>query len=281
MSLKIDAEVKINSEPCVVAWDNRLFIGTDAGTIETFDEKLSPGPTWAAHGVQLFAIAAGDGRVYSSSNDGGVRVWTANGEKVAELKSTGADIGAIQVFANHVYAGDEDGNVIIYENNAIKAKYQLLEEVKDIALCLPFMFTARDLYVTATEITPEESQTRFTTRHVMEGRAPLRVDGPYLFVIARGGNSLQVHEVSSENAFKKLHEVKVSDMILTSLSASNGFAWTGGWDGYIRRWKVANNQLEAAGDINLGCCVNALVAPSSDNAYVLLTGGRVVCVKVA
>lgn len=70
-------------------------------------------------------------------------------------------------------------------------------------------------------------------------------------------------------------------MILTSLSVSEDHAWTGGWDGVVRRWKIAGDQLQPAGEINLGVCVNALVAIKSDVAYVVLTGGRLVCLKGA
>lgn len=42
----------------------------------------------------------------------------------------------------------------MYQDNVLKAKYNVLEEVKDIAINPPFMFTARDLYVTVTEVKP-------------------------------------------------------------------------------------------------------------------------------
>lgn len=44
--------------------------------------------------------------------------------------------------------------IIIYEKNEIKAQYNVLEEVKDLCFSPPFLFTVRDLYVTATEIKP-------------------------------------------------------------------------------------------------------------------------------
>lgn len=44
--------------------------------------------------------------------------------------------------------------VTIYENNTVKARYNVLEEVKDLGLSLPFLFTVRDLDVTVTEIKP-------------------------------------------------------------------------------------------------------------------------------
>lgn len=34
MALKIEKEVKISSEPCVVAWDNKLYVGTEDGLIQ-------------------------------------------------------------------------------------------------------------------------------------------------------------------------------------------------------------------------------------------------------
>jgi hypothetical protein len=33
MALKVETEVKIDSEPCVVAWDNKLYVGTENGSI--------------------------------------------------------------------------------------------------------------------------------------------------------------------------------------------------------------------------------------------------------
>lgn len=81
---------------------------------QTFDANLTPGASWSAHVVQLFALAAGYGHVYSSSNDGGIRVWTPKGEKVKELPPTGGDVGILHIFGNNVYAGDEAGNVSIY-----------------------------------------------------------------------------------------------------------------------------------------------------------------------
>lgn len=46
--------------------------------------------------------------------------------------------------------------VSVYENNEEKAKYNVLEEVKDLWLHSPFLFTVRDLDVTVTEIKPGE-----------------------------------------------------------------------------------------------------------------------------
>lgn len=44
--------------------------------------------------------------------------------------------------------------IYVFENDSLVAKYNVLEEVKDIAISPPLMFTARDLYVTVTEIKP-------------------------------------------------------------------------------------------------------------------------------
>ncbi|VVD03051.1 unnamed protein product [Leptidea sinapis] len=168
MTLKIKAETNYgDSEPCVAALSNKLFVGTENGFIASFNPDLSPATKWAAHEVQIFALAANDSSVFSASNDGNIRVF-------------------------------------VFENNEPKAAYSVLEEVKDI---------------------------------------------------------------------------KASDMIVTSLSAIDTFAWTGGWDGIVRRWKIADNKIEAAGEINLGCCVNALVATTAEDAYAILTGGRIVHVK--
>ncbi|CAH0406501.1 unnamed protein product [Chilo suppressalis] len=278
MALKIEGEAKLDTEPCVVAWDNKLFVGTADGFVRTFDANLSPGVSWPAHGVQLFAIAAIHGKVYTSSNDAGIRVWSAEGEKQAELTTAEEDVGVLRVFDKCLYAGDESGNVLVYEDNVEKARYNVLEEVKDLWLSPPYMFTVRDLDVTVTEIKPDESKTRFVTRHTMEGRAPLRVAGTRLVVMARGGNNMRLHDASVATSFKQLQEIKVSDMIVTSMSVCGDYVWTGGWDGTIRRYKIAIDVLEPAGEVVLGSCINGLVS-TPDSAYATVSGGKVVRIK--
>ncbi|CAG9783737.1 unnamed protein product [Diatraea saccharalis] len=280
MALRIENEAKLDSEPCVVAWDGKLFVGTGDGSVKTFDANLSPGVSWSAHSVQLFAIAAQHGKVYTSSNDAGIRVWSADGVKEAELPNAGSDVGVLRVFDKELYVGDEGGNVMIFENNEEKARYNVLEEVKDLWFSAPFLFTVRDLDVTVTEIKPDESKTLFVNHHTMEGRAPLHMAGTRLLVTARGGNNLRLHDAAAHTGFKQLHEVKVSDMILTSLSVSGDYVWTGGWDGILRRWKIDVDVLEPAGEISLGSCINGVVS-TLDNTYAVMAGGKVVRIKAA
>lgn len=69
-------------------------------------------------------------------------------------------------------------------------------------------------------------------------------------------------------------------MIVTSISTSEDCVWTGGWDGVVRRWRIAADKLEAAGYINVGASINALVAPAPNIAYAVVSGGRVVRIGV-
>lgn len=71
--------------------------------------------------------------------------------------------------------------------------------------------------------------------------------------------------------------MQVSDMIVTSLAANGNNVWTGGWDGIVRKFKIAGSKLEAAGEINLGGCINSL-ASADDRVYAAVAGGKVVCV---
>ncbi|XP_028041675.1 uncharacterized protein LOC114251559 [Bombyx mandarina] len=275
MSIKIEAETKVDSVPYVLAWDEKLFVGTESGHIYSYSADLSSNTSWPAHSVQLFALAAGEGNIYSSSNDGCIRVWNSDGEKIKEFPLNGGDVGVLRVFGKQVFAGDEIGNIVVYENGVEKAKYNVLEEVKDLWFDAPYLFTVRDLDVTVTEIKPDESKTRFITRRTMEGRAPLRVVGSKLLVVARGGNSLRLHDSSFDTGFKLLHEIKVSDMIVTSIAVTGDYVWTAGWDGFVRRWKIVSDKLEAAGEVNLGACVNSL-SSNLNNVYAAIADGKIV-----
>lgn len=279
MSLKIEAEIKLESEPCVLAWENELFAGTEDGCIKSFDAKLNPKQSWTAHAVQPFALATGNGYIYSSSNDGAIRVWSPLGQKITELQTCGADVGALLVFDSLVYAGDEDGNIMVYESNNRKAWYNVLEEVKCLCLNPPYLFTARDLYVTVTEIKPEESKTRFMTRHNIEGRAPVKITNNRLVFTSRTGNNLCLHDLSIDTTFEKLDEAKVSDMIVNTLAANGNYVWTGSWDGLVRRWDITGDKLKAVGEINLGGCINSLVT-DGERAYAAVAGGKIVHITV-
>lgn len=69
-------------------------------------------------------------------------------------------------------------------------------------------------------------------------------------------------------------------MIITSLSSSGEYAWTGGWDGHVRRWKLVGDQLVSDGELSLGACINAVQAVE-DGAYVAVAGGKLVRVVAA
>lgn len=34
MPIKIESEINIDSDPCVLAWDNQLFVGTEDGSVK-------------------------------------------------------------------------------------------------------------------------------------------------------------------------------------------------------------------------------------------------------
>lgn len=78
---------------------------------QSYDANLSPGASWSAHASQLFSLDAAGGRVYSASNDGGVRVWTDEGEKLCNFPHTEGDIESLHVYGTNVFTGDEVGNV--------------------------------------------------------------------------------------------------------------------------------------------------------------------------
>lgn len=79
--------------------------------LQRYDSNLTHEKSWSAHGVQIFALVADQSRVYSTSNDGGIRIWSTEGEKLKELPTTGADVGILRLYGKELYAGDEGGNV--------------------------------------------------------------------------------------------------------------------------------------------------------------------------
>lgn len=82
---------------------------------QSYDANLTPATSWQAHAVQPFALTAGAGKVFSSSNDGGVKVWNAEGKKITQLTPSDMDISALTTLGTSVLlTGDEGGNVSTY-----------------------------------------------------------------------------------------------------------------------------------------------------------------------
>lgn len=59
-------------------------------------------------------------------------MWTAKGEKVTELPTTGVDVGTLHVFDKELYAGDEGGNVCIYLSLEYECVHTVYKEVTSI-----------------------------------------------------------------------------------------------------------------------------------------------------
>lgn len=76
-------------------------------------------------------------QLYSCGSDGTLRFFKSplsNNDNDILAQSTSANITALVISDNILYSGDEKGNVTKWHNNQIAGQYDIMEEVKSMAV---------------------------------------------------------------------------------------------------------------------------------------------------
>lgn len=183
VDVTISESVKHNGEVTCLAFHNDyLYSGGADGLIKVWNKDLQLIKDVPAHSAYIYAMTINSkGWVYSSSCDGTVKcfpnVLNSNNSEVI-YQSNCDDI--ISICCNEddiIYFGDDKGVVSQVVNSKIENQYDLVEEVKAIAINVQTLYTARNTDAVITEL-KNGKKTHFTTRAVIPGRAPLALIGP-------------------------------------------------------------------------------------------------------
>lgn len=140
------------------------------------------------------------GVLYSTSRDGSLRYWprplkTNNHERLQQVVVD--DLTAVYCDEDVLFSGDDKGTVTKWYNHKPGCQYNIIEEVKSLIVENHMLYTARDVDVVITDITP--GMESYVTKATIPGRAPLALSGPsvdghkkYLICTTRSGKGITV-----------------------------------------------------------------------------------------
>lgn len=183
MDITISDSVKHNGDvTCLTFHNNHLYSSGADGLIKIWNKDLQLIKDVPAHDAHIYTIAINpNGWVYSSSCDGTTKCFpnlfqSIDGE-IIYRNDHDETVSICCPDTETVYLGDDKGVVSKFVNNQIFLHYNLVEEVKSMAVNKNFLYTARDLDAIVTDLLPGTTG-RYTTRATVPGRAPLALIGP-------------------------------------------------------------------------------------------------------
>ncbi|GAB0096532.1 uncharacterized protein DMENIID0001_120560 [Sergentomyia squamirostris] len=258
---------------CLAYRDNTLYSGGADGKVKVWDMDLVLKREITAHEALIYAMTLDSrGRLFTSSTDGLVKYFEnpRSVEFSLELLKSFDELLCVIAVGEDIYTGDDQGVVTWFKDRKIKFMYNLVEEVKSLAVEGNLIYTIRDNDLVITEKTCLKTG-KFVTKRTIPGKSPMIICGletngtkPWLVFCTRDGKGVIVIDNfrrpqepsapwteiwSKENA----HE-----MIINCLYGNTTAFYTGGWDGKVKKWVEVGQYPKIAGDADIGCCVNAI-----------------------
>lgn len=135
-----------------------------------------------AHESYIYAMAVNTkGWLYSSSCDGTIKYFKRpleSSDATVLMRTEHDEIAALVCVGDDtMFSGDDKGVVIKWVDNKITFKYNIVEEVRSMAVENGLLYTARDLDAVITDLGRSKTG-QYVTIGTLPGRAPLALIGP-------------------------------------------------------------------------------------------------------
>ncbi|XP_066993199.1 myosin heavy chain kinase C [Anabrus simplex] len=270
MTMKITASVTegdrhLKDVYSLLFYNGKLYSSSEDGKVKVWGTDLRLQGVIDAHKSVVYHIAAIKDTIYSCSNDGTVKAWDINTLKHKKtLMNSEDEISRLFVADGVLYAGDDQGCITVFENDEVKLVYNLVEEVRDFAVVGNLIYTIRDRDLVITEMLPGESK-RVVTRHTMEGSSPMCIVGNKLCFATRTASAIAVYDNNKEAHYKYLAELQGHSMIINALCGNNSTLYSGSWDKTVKQWDLETCKCTATGELDY--CINALAIGPQGEVY--------------
>lgn len=316
MVAKIDviseASHKHAGEVVALAFDGEhLYSGSADGVINVWDKDLKFAREIAIHKeFPILALAINKQKqIFSSGRDGSLRhfkrPWSHDTNDIM-LQTVADDVTCLHVADNILYSGDDKGIVTKWYHNQVGCQYNVMEEVRSMAVEGTTLYTVRETDVVITDITPGLMQ--HVTKGTLPGRAPLLLHGrellrrasttnepvrrgsyitaemnrrasnvteidesnlrhKYIIYATRDGKGFSV--ATNESPYKEV--VTKSDahsMIINAMCDTEEFLFTAGYDGKVKKWKDLEKDPKLVEEIDTGKCINTLIVGPDHTVFV-------------
>lgn len=153
-----------------------------------------------AHEAYIYAMAINEnsGKLYTSSCDGTIKYYLdpLGNDMGTVLVRVEDEIESLYCVGDLLYSGDDKGVAVAWENDKIKFKYNLIEEVRSLAIEGKNIYSAKGLDTIISQVIDGPSG-KYSNAAVIPGKSPLALIGPlidgkrkYLVFATRDGKGI-------------------------------------------------------------------------------------------
>ncbi|XP_055676522.1 uncharacterized protein LOC129785882 [Lutzomyia longipalpis] len=294
MTGKVDKVGDVQHEgeaTCLAYRDNTLYSGGADGKIRIWDTAdVVQKREITAHEALIYAMTLDSrGRLYTSSTDGLVKIFEnpRSVEFSQELMKSFDELLCVIAVGDDIYTGDDQGVVTWFVDRKIKFMYNLVEEVKSLAVEGNLIYTIRDTDCVITEKTDLKTG-KFATKRVLPGKSPMIICGletngtkPWLVFCTRDGKGVTVidnfrrPQAPSAPWTEIWTKENAHEMIINCMYGNTYGFYTGGWDGEVKKWVDVDKYPKIAGEANIGCCVNAITDGPDGSIFAAGADGKI------
>lgn len=280
----VDGDKHLSDITAIIGFQDHVFTSGGDGKVKIWTRDLTLKKEIAVHESWIYAMAAdSQGRIYTSSSDGTIRCLPnpLQSDEVKELLKCGDEIESLFVDSkDNLYSGDDKGIVTMWVDRKIKFKFNLVEEVRSLAIQNNIIYSIRENDLTITEVLEGSATGRYMTKASIPGRSPVALCGSCtnavysnVAIVTRDGHGIIFIKNSTKEHFPVLWtKEKAHDMIINCLLGADEYLYTAGYDGVVKQWDAKAKDPKLLAEVNLGGgCLNTL-GLGADNSTVYAGG---------
>uniref|UniRef100_A0A182NCV7 Zinc finger protein ZPR1 n=1 Tax=Anopheles dirus TaxID=7168 RepID=A0A182NCV7_9DIPT len=227
------------------------------------------------HEGYIYAMAIDSkGQLYTSGCDGTIKCLTSplTGDECKELLKCNDEIECLFVDPkDNLYSGDDKGIITMWIDQRIKYKFNVVEQVRSMAIQNNIIYSIRDNDLTVTEIIEGSASGRFMTKASIPGRCPVRLCGGSteagvfnnVAILTRDGMGVTMIRNNKKEHYPVMWtKENAHSMIINAIVAQDDFLYTAGYGGVIKQWSELDaKEPKLCDEIVLGSsgiCINVV-----------------------
>uniref|UniRef100_A0A182JQ69 Zinc finger ZPR1-type domain-containing protein n=1 Tax=Anopheles christyi TaxID=43041 RepID=A0A182JQ69_9DIPT len=279
-----DSDKHSSDTTAVQFYNDHVFSAGGDGKVKVWTKDLRLVKELTPHEAYIYAMAIDSkGQLYTSSCDGTIKCLTNpfTSDECKELLKCKDEIECLFVDPkDNLYSGDDKGIITQWINHRIKYKFNVVEQVRSMAIQNNIIYSIRDNDLTVTEIIEGSASGRFMTKASIPGRYPVRLcggcseDGVYknVAILTRDGLGITMIRNSKQEQYPVTWtKENAHNMIINAMNAKDEYLYTAGYGGIIKQWSELDaKEPKLNGDVVLGSngiCINA-IAIGADKTHV-------------
>ncbi|XP_050070629.1 uncharacterized protein LOC126558628 [Anopheles maculipalpis] len=293
-----DGDKHSSDTTAVVFHHDRVFSAGGDGKVKVWTKDLRLEKELTPHEGYIYAMAVDSkGQLYTSSSDGTIKCLTnpVASDECKELLKCNDEIECLFVdLKDNLYSGDDKGIITMWIDQRIKYKFNVVEQVRSMAIQNNIIYSIRDNDLTVTEIIEGSASGRFMTKASIPGRCPVLLcggctdEGVYnnVAILTRDGLGIVMIRNSKKEQYPVIWtKENAHNMIINAMVAKDEYLYTAGYGGTIKLWSELDaKEPKLNGEITLGtsgtACINSIaIGADKTQVYVGFSDGTVQLVK--